>query len=824
VKRAELRRRLLAINPMLWLAGRQSVSAPVFMLITVVLTTITVYVAAPFFGRVMAVGAATVVLGHLFAWLWTGLAIHALVLYYAAMSASQRLAEDKQAGALELILSTPTTERTISRGLWLAYWRKMLFPALVAVLVHFYFIWICMVMAVLDPPGPMPARVTPGEIFWSALLDKPLRGQVIDWQFGFLLRCALLLLLLLMMTWPTLGWVGRWLGLRLKRPGFAPVISLALLAAPPVLLFSLACYLAGKVHLDRLPERRFLPMLMWVAFAIGCGHCLVLSIWAATRLHHNLRSIAMSRYQPLPSWKWRLPSWRVVRRFAIATAAFAIVVPSLVLSYYGYQNWSSKRAWRNFQAGLKQSGEPLNLSSLLLGPVRDDANFARSHVFQALLSKTNREATNLFDRMSSGGPPASAAQGNTFLMEWTRQTPLLLGPFANRTTNSTRKGNMFVLPAGSPGARPGPPAFPRANRFLQQSGGGPETNRSEAAEAILRNLQPRSETLRELADAAVHLPAFQISTNRDAAAVLRPDGEATLLLERLHVLFQVRACASLAVGRNDDAAEDVLTGLRLVRLAQQLPDARSTVRVQVLLMRSLQPLWEGLNQQAWTEPQLASFQRELAGFNLLADYTNAIRRVVVANIEVWRAIPDGNNSYISFPALDPGGAAWQFQPRAWWFDSCIQLHNAGQHALAQVDVVTGRFQPGRNWSDLQGLPLDSPSQELLQPFSWWWWGANPGSVAFAQTSVNQAIIACALERFHLLNGDYPATLERLVPAFLDSIPHDAVLGRPIIYQPPEAGSRLILRGVGPNGIDDRKNPTSDDWLWTYPTNSPSSKK
>jgi hypothetical protein len=359
---------------------------------------------------------------------------------------------------------------------------------------------------------------------------------------------------------------------------------------------------------------------------------------------------------------------------------------------------------------------------------------------------------------------------------------------------------------------------------LQQSGGGPETNRSEAAEAILRNLQPRSETLQKLADAAVHLTAFQISTNRDAAAVLRPDGEATLLLERLHVLFQVRACASLAVGRNDDAAEDVLTGLRLVRLAQQLPDVRSTVRVQVLLMRSLQPLWEGLSQEAWTEPQLASFQHELARFNLLADYTNAIRRVVLANIEAWRAIPDGTNSYISFPAVDPGGAAWQFQPRAWWFDSCIQLHNAGQHALAQVDVVAGRFQQGMNWSDLQGLPLDSPSQELLQTFSWWWSGANAASVAFAQTSVNQALAACALERFRLLNDVYPANLDQLVPAFLASIPHDAIWGRPIIYQPPEEGSPYILRGVGPNGIDDRKNPTSDDWLWTYSTNTPGVKK
>jgi hypothetical protein len=144
----------------------------------------------------------------------------------------------------------------------------------------------------------------------------------------------------------------------------------------------------------------------------------------------------------------------------------------------------------------------------------------------------------------------------------------------------------------------------------------------EDAAAILQGLQSQSATLGELAAAAARLPAFQASTNRDAGAVLRPVREQILLLERLHLLFQVRACASLALGRNADAAEDVLAGLRLARLARQLPDAGSTVRVQVLLTRSLQPLWEGLSQQAWTEPQLAAFQHQLAGFNLLADYTS----------------------------------------------------------------------------------------------------------------------------------------------------------------------------------------------------------
>jgi hypothetical protein len=89
--------------------------------------------------------------------------------------------------------------------------------------------------------------------------------------------------------------------------------------------------------------------------------------------------------------------------------------------------------------------------------------------------------------------------------------------------------------------------------------------------------------------------------------------------------------------------------------------------------------------------------------------------------------------------------------------------------------------------------------------------------------LNQAIVACALERFRVAHGAYPESLDKVVPSLLVSIPHDAISGRAVIYQPPSNGS-FILRGVGPNGIDDRKNNPSDDWLWTYPTNAPSANK
>ena len=137
------------------------------------------------------------------------------------------------------------------------------------------------------------------------------------------------------------------------------------------------------------------------------------------------------------------------------------------------------------------------------------------------------------------------------------------------------------------------------------------------------------------------------------------------------------------------------------------------------------------------------------------------------------------------------------------------------------DPTNGRVGRVNDWSDLSGLPLDYPSQQLLGES--YWWGPNPASVAYVQTSVSQAIAACALERFRLSHGAYPESLQALVPSLLARLPHDAVSGRAVIYQSLGAGA-FILRGVGPNGTDDRKNPACDDWLWAYSTNSVSAKQ
>jgi len=241
-----------------------------------------------------------------------------------------------------------------------------------------------------------------------------------------------------------------------------------------------------------------------------------------------------------------------------------------------------------------------------------------------------------------------------------------------------------------------------------------------------------------------------------------------------------------------------------------------------MLAGSLQPLWEGFAERRWTEPQIGAFQALLEGFDLVADHTNAIRRIVRAYIERWGRISAGRpqlappSPRVGWPDPTP---AQRLQPRAWWFDNCIQLYRAGEKAIAQADALDRRPRGNDVGEDLNGLPLDGDHNQVLLQGSWW--GANPDSVDFAQTALNQAIIACALERYRLVTGAYPKNLEQLVPGYLRAIPPDILRGGPMLYERTEAG-RYILRGVGPNGISEQNKKGSDDWLWAYPepTNAP----
>ena len=90
--------------------------------------------------------------------------------------------------------------------------------------------------------------------------------------------------------------------------------------------------------------------------------------------------------------------------------------------------------------------------------------------------------------------------------------------------------------------------------------------------------------------------------------------------------------------------------------------------------------------------------------------------------------------------------------------------------------------------------------------------------AYNQTLVNEARVACALERYQLAHGGYPENLDVLVPQFIDTLPHDVIGGQPLPYRRTDAG-KYLLYSVGWNETDDGGTPgpesdlTKGDWVW-----------
>lgn len=99
--------------------------------------------------------------------------------------------------------------------------------------------------------------------------------------------------------------------------------------------------------------------------------------------------------------------------------------------------------------------------------------------------------------------------------------------------------------------------------------------------------------------------------------------------------------------------------------------------------------------------------------------------------------------------------------------------------------------------------------------------------ALAQSTINEAQIACALERYRLVHGRLPDRLDELAPGFIERLPHDVINGKPLKYRLTGDG-QFVLYSVGWNGVDDggvvvreklggpRLKNDEGDWVWRYP--------
>jgi hypothetical protein len=167
----------------------------------------------------------------------------------------------------------------------------------------------------------------------------------------------------------------------------------------------------------------------------------------------------------------------------------------------------------------------------------------------------------------------------------------------------------------------------------------------------------------------------------------------------------------------------------------------------------------------------------------------------------------------------------EFAPRGWRYQNMVNMVSLAPRRSDSFDTEHALISPRvfeeytRNVNQLYASM--SPFKTLVAV-------AVPNFTKATQTTAhNQAMadeaqIACALERYRLAHGEYPESLDALVPQFIEKLPHDIIGGQPLHYRR-EASGKFLLYSVGwnetddggevalkPDGSEDREN---GDWVW-----------
>jgi hypothetical protein len=298
----------------------------------------------------------------------------------------------------------------------------------------------------------------------------------------------------------------------------------------------------------------------------------------------------------------------------------------------------------------------------------------------------------------------------------------------------------------------------------------------------------------------------------------------------------LRALIEQRNGKAEAALNDVLTLLRVVHHLEQEPQLLCQLLRVAYVRIAMQPIWEGLHEQRWNEAQLQRLQAGLGGADLLASWRRSWTAELVYTrgmMQKWAAAPMWPRPHVFGEAKDgrlSGRLADYlfpfFVPKGWIQQNQITMEQQRRRQLIDIidparhildahncDAVTAAWaqSPRRPYTFLAKLFVTDLSEQNLR-------------VAQTQSSLDQALVACALERYRMAHHAYPERLQDLVPAFAAQFPADlSHNGQPLHYQKGAQGYRLYALGWdgldqgGQVAMDTQKPPRHNlrqgDWVW-----------
>jgi hypothetical protein len=519
--------------------------------------------------------------------------------------------------------------------------------------------------------------------------------------------------------------------------------------------------------------------------------------------------------------------WTHWRRGLFALAWLA----TLIALFYAEEDWRGWHAWNQFKHEWEAKGEKFDFASVVPPPVPDDQNFAMAPIWIESIKATlgperSRQwkypddgRTNFTDRMpmlwrsyDSTGAPTRGDWAKGDITDFRAWQAYYRAP-APTNRYSTIKTNEF-------------PIAPQPQ---------------SPAEDVLLALSKYDSAIEELRTAS-KLPDSRFPLDYNAenpAGILLPH---LALLKRSAQVLELRAIAELQNGQNEKTLDDAKLVLRLTDAVRTEPFLIShLVRVAMLEDCTLQPIYEGLVEHKWSAAQLVELDSELAKLDFLADYQNVQKSEIFFSAEVanfLRRHRDYANQFVQMDIRYRGDAKFQFaiyhfMPGGWFYQSALKNGRTWEEYLPAVNhdamtispALVQRADAAANNAISFFDPLDGLKRTFNSEFLST--GHFLKEIAYAQTSVDLARVAIALERYRLAHGGYPDSLDALVPQFIAKVPHDVIGGGPLHYRLTSDG-QFVLYSIGWNERDDGgvvvlekgSTPVVDinqgDWVWRYP--------
>jgi hypothetical protein len=561
-------------------------------------------------------------------------------------------------------------------------------------------------------------------------------------------------------------------------------------------------------------------------------------------------------------FRW-LFSWRILKRGLLALGLFAV----LVVLFYTEENWRGRRAWNECRRELEAKGERLDFKAFIPPPVPDEQNFAMAPVLATAYNvKFYRKGQAEEGTYNYRPSPLDMELSRT---NYATPTNMVVGSWAESRLTDLEPWQEYFRAAAltniwSCDGRSTNIEITLLDTNEFPTSAMPQTPAADVLLALSRYEWP----LQEIQKAAQR-PAARFPVNYQAEC---PSGIVLMHLSKLKKcaqVLQLRAIAELQQGKTVQALADVKLILRLADSVHSEPILISHLVRAALAGIALQPVWEGLSNQCWSDAESKDLADELQKLDFVADWQFALhaeRAAQLADIDYMRTHRDRTACWFlfatvpkSFEAIDQIGNLFPNLP-----DSLGNVCSSIVECLPE-DFIAGRIQhlPPDGWYDQNKKVLAQTYETHLFPMAnldkhiisqscatncMAWLDQNrqtknisPQNVllhmllpsiphaaqrfAQIQSTMDMALLACALERYRNLHQEYPETLTTLSPSILKKIPPDVVNGEPLHYRRTKDG-RYQLYSIGWNGKDDggvaelsRYDPVdrkTGDWVWQYP--------